>query len=357
MDSITERIKGHFAEGPDSLLNDRERRVLKEHGGFVAGGALTSIACNREIADVDIYVPSLEAAIDLMQGATYAHKTSKSITFSDARRDHPCQIITMFYPKTPEEIFGAFDFSVCMAAYSFADDEVYYGDSFVADNMQRRLRFNHNTAFPISSLSRVDKYKEKGYSISNIEYMKILASIASLGIKDIDGLAKQVGGMYGDAMLIGIESLEDFYQAEDQQLVSMGVNAQPISRVEKELICDHYPQLRHKRFIQAHPDTSTDTFSVPYQETGRYKVGDEINLAHASVYDFGFNHKSGSEHHWHWSSLLELDLVLEVKGKPQNNILREGQYETSGTYRVVASYDVAEFIGKSPLEIARYLCG
>lgn len=59
------------------------------------------------------------------------------------------------------------------------------------------MKFNSETAFPIVSLLRVQKYEKKGYSISKPEFIRIILTCMNLEIDSYDELKEQLGGMYG----------------------------------------------------------------------------------------------------------------------------------------------------------------
>lgn len=59
------------------------------------------------------------------------------------------------------------------------------------------LKFNHNTAYPIMSALRVQKYEKKGYVISKPEFIKIMLTINNLKINTYKEVKEQIGGMYG----------------------------------------------------------------------------------------------------------------------------------------------------------------
>jgi len=87
---------------------------------------------------------------------------------------------------------------VCMAAFDFKTEEFVLHNDFLKHNVSRILRFNANTAYPIVSALRVDKYKKKGFNISKSEYLRIMLSILNLHIDNYQELKNQIGGMYGE---------------------------------------------------------------------------------------------------------------------------------------------------------------
>lgn len=202
-------------------------KKLKKYNAFVAGGAITSLFTNKDINDIDIYFRDEK---DLINFITEIYNnnywivscTDKSILFQYKREDHNCidiQLIYFKYFKDAYEIFNTFDFTVNMGAFDFKTEEFVFHDDFLKHNSQRILKFNDKTAFPIISLLRVQKYKEKGFSISKPELLRIALTCMKLKINTYDELKNHLGGMYGvnlDKLFEEIEGKEfDLQEAID----------------------------------------------------------------------------------------------------------------------------------------------
>lgn len=173
---------------------------LKSYKCFIAGGTITSLFCNRDINDIDIYFRSQNDVIDFLTESwnnkdwVVAHtKKATLIQYGDIQ----IQLIHFNYFKTAQEIFNTFDFTVCMGVFDFEIEEFVLHNDFLKHNAQRMLQFNINTAFPIVSALRVQKYEQKGYHISKPEYIRILLACMGLKITSYDELKEQMGGMYG----------------------------------------------------------------------------------------------------------------------------------------------------------------
>lgn len=177
---------------------------MKDKGGcYVAGGALTSIATGKhnEIEDYDIYFPTREscvAAIRYMKedNPHVAFVSDKSITYVLSGAIKIQFIYYDFYP-TAEDIFNHFDFSVNMMAYDCRTDSLVTHENFWMHNSQRFLSINPDTKFPILTMLRLDKYKNKGYSTSRTEVLKLGLKVASLNISNWEEFKNQIGNSYG----------------------------------------------------------------------------------------------------------------------------------------------------------------
>lgn len=190
-------------------------QMFKDYNVIVAGGMITSLFNNKEINDVDVYFRDQKDIVAFMTeiwegGKWIKCHTNKAtmITIDDV----DVQLIHYNYFANAEEIFNAFDFTVCMGAFDFQTEQFYFHDDFLKHNSQRVLKFNKNTSFPLISLMRIRKYEEKGYKISKPEFFRIVLTCMNLEIESYEELKDQLGGMYGvgyDQMFADIEE-EDF---------------------------------------------------------------------------------------------------------------------------------------------------
>lgn len=175
--------------------------IFKRYDCILAGGAITSLFTNKPINDFDIYFRNKDLLhsflVNEADGAWVICYTNNAFTFKlDDNILIQCVYFNFF--DNIYDLFNTFDFTVCMGAYDFKDENFVLDNNFLKDNSQRFLRFNSKTKYPIISALRVDKYKNKGYYISKIEYMKIMLTISKMNIEDYIELKEQLGGMYGD---------------------------------------------------------------------------------------------------------------------------------------------------------------
>jgi len=192
--------------------------VLGSAGCFVAGGAITSLFTNRDVNDIDIYFPSQESLKKVLihmyceeermldepsclQGelqqfeAMIVSVTEKAVTV--AHNKTLLQLIYFDYYDTAEKIFDSFDFTACMGAYDIKSGEFVLHPEFIYDNSAKRLTVNTKTAFPFISVLRIQKYVERGWTISTKHVMMLSLACNKLKIASWDELKAQMGGMYG----------------------------------------------------------------------------------------------------------------------------------------------------------------
>lgn len=190
-------------------LDDDLVSILTEHNAFIAGGAITSVMTNKPINDYDIYFRSkteftkvITEVMNLDQSGIISSSslwmfnvTDKSLMFkSDGNL---IQFICYRFFNNPDELFKSYDFTINMGAYDFARDDFEFHPDFFRHNAQRYLHFNPTTDYPLVSAMRVQKYKERGYTISKAQMLKILMTISDLEINSWNQFKDHVGGMYG----------------------------------------------------------------------------------------------------------------------------------------------------------------
>lgn len=202
--------------------------LLKKYKVIVAGGTITSLLSNKDINDIDVYFRNEESIIDFVSeiwGDSHwvVSHTKKATQFAFAVKDRDAidlQLIHFEYFNSPEEIFKTFDYTVCMGAFDFEKEEFVLHEDFLKHNSQRLLKFNSDTAFPIVSMLRVQKYENKGYKISKPEFIRIILTCMNLDINTYEELKEQMGGMYGinyDKLFEDVDDEEfDLQQAIDK---------------------------------------------------------------------------------------------------------------------------------------------
>lgn len=196
-----------FKKEEDKLLcfSDDLAFLLERHGCWIAGGAITSVFTGKEINDIDVYFPSKEAFSSVMAEiydaevsfgeAHVCHITNKSLLLQSDGQDVQFSVFKFF--DSVEDIFESFDFTAVMGAYSFAEKKFYFHPEFMKHNAQRFLKFNKGTRYPLISMLRVDKYRERGYTTSKQEMLKIGMAIANKNFDGWEMVIDEVGSMYG----------------------------------------------------------------------------------------------------------------------------------------------------------------
>jgi len=191
-------MKKHVREA-NMILGRIDKDVLatmKKHGGFVAGGAVTSIFTSAPINDFDIFFPTVKAANNCVAGWD-EKKSEKPVVTDNAysfQLDHQRYQFIKVATGTPEQVIGGFDFTVCMGAVT-VDGDFTFAPDFFQHLAQRRLVFNIGTEFPICALYRTRKYIKRGFELSGIEAIKLALRIQNLDISDYKELRRQLMGI------------------------------------------------------------------------------------------------------------------------------------------------------------------
>lgn len=178
---------------------------------FAAGGAVTSVFTGKPINDVDVYFKSREA-FEYQVGQAYengwwcASSSKRAVTFSD--NGTIIQFMHFDFFPTAQDIFKAFDFTVVMGALDYDTKEFVFHDDFLKHNSQRFLRFNPGTRYPLASATRVLKYQERGYTIGKGDILKIALACRGVRIESWEDLKDQIGGAYGEKVVLENEGKE-----------------------------------------------------------------------------------------------------------------------------------------------------
>ena len=177
-------------------------------GAWVAGGALTSVYTGQSINDVDIYFKDRASFEEAVRGAYddglwCVAKTSRAVTF--AYGNSIVQMMHFNWFSDPAAIFDSFDFTCCMAAMDCETKDIIMHGDFLKHASQRFLKFHSGTAFPFGTVARVLKYQKRGYTIGVNEMLRIALKCSTVPISSWDDLKEQIGGQYGEAVIIAGE--------------------------------------------------------------------------------------------------------------------------------------------------------
>lgn len=193
------------------LVNNDVWEMFKRHNVIIAGGAITSVFCNREVNDIDVYFRTPEDYLkfvhDIFQGEyqfrlVVTNVTNRSVLLVDRYTGQHVQLIVYKFFKNELQVFKDYDFTCNMGALSFnwaePDTEhfVFHPD-FLKHNSQRYLSFNEGTAYPLISALRVAKYVEKGYNISKAQMLKVLMAVNTVSLNSWEEVKDHCGGFYG----------------------------------------------------------------------------------------------------------------------------------------------------------------
>lgn len=207
-------------------------------GCYIAGGSVLSAVTRTEIADYDIYPKNKQALLDvcmtLADANTYVVSvTDRAITFksNDIIMDNDeravFQVMRFADTDTPDKIFSAFDFTVCMGAYDCDTKQYTFHDDFWPDVASKSLRFNPGTKFPLNSLIRIQKYIKKGYTAGKGEIAKIALAVANKGMPTSwTELEQQLGGIYGRELKLKVEDTPFSFEAAIEILSDLDYNSQ-----------------------------------------------------------------------------------------------------------------------------------
>lgn len=211
------------------ILKNDVVNLLKKYNTVIAGGCITSIFCNREIHDIDIYFHSNKDFFLFVKecieeyGGHILYISKKAVTIGgmvikdfgsyNENTKINLQCIAIDFVDSIDDIFNFFDFTVCMGAFDFSTEEFVLHEQFLLDNAKKQLVVNPKTKYPISTLFRVNKYKDYGYNISNKEYLKIIIAIHSIKCNSWEEFEEQIGNGYQKIVDLNINDQEFSWDA------------------------------------------------------------------------------------------------------------------------------------------------
>lgn len=107
-------------------------------GAYLAGGAVTSVFTNKPINDADVYFKTEDDFNAAIAGAYddslwCVDVSKRSVTFADRYATVRQYMHFDFFP-TANDIFSAFDFTVCMGAYDYDAKELVLHPDFLKHN-------------------------------------------------------------------------------------------------------------------------------------------------------------------------------------------------------------------------------
>lgn len=173
--------------------------VLKENNAILAGGAITSLFTRKPINDFDIYFRNETDAVNMLRDGGSVHSFSKKAVMLGCD-GNMVQLIYFNYFADAHEIFKSFDFTINMGAFDFTTEEFVFHEDFFLHNTKRMLRFNPETAFPIVSALRIEKYTTRGFVIPATDNTSVMLACMNLKIDTWGEFKEQAGGMYGTNM-------------------------------------------------------------------------------------------------------------------------------------------------------------
>lgn len=182
-------------------------KFLSTINACIAGGFITSIFTGNPISDVDIFFRNPEdyekannyfklCQIKVYRNTKSVCETDKANTFSTTynnkyytdsydyglsfsrRADDDSELIIQIVKDSvncgePEDIINRFDIMACQAAFDFKTEKFVIGSRFLQDNIRKRITINSECKNVIGCFYRIQKYIDKGYTVSPREYIKL----------------------------------------------------------------------------------------------------------------------------------------------------------------------------------------
>jgi len=357
--TIVKELKKHIPQNTWDFLT--------AHKCMLVGGALTSILTKKDINDFDIYfkdrdsfvlslmdIRGIKDKLDLGEYSEdldinlqyldsyefhYLCHTEKSATFRHKHTKAVYQLIHQNFYNSVEEVFNDFDFTINMVGYDFELDEVVVHPEAMLHLSQRILATNSGTKYPLISVLRVNKYQDRGYTISKKEMVKLLLAVSKLEFNSYDDVGKHVGGLYGTLNVAKVfdttkefsidEVIEQLSELDFDALNSVNTDVRSETfddALEQIILGEHHHKLPHlKRVHLINGELRSD-----WDRSYTYSVG-EIHYpkpkGSCDGLPFGFAGSEGIYCHKGIPNQYYGDTLLEVEPlNPKENTRNEAKF-------------------------------
>lgn len=173
------------------------RDIIKEHPEVViAGGFIRSCIAREPIADIDLFIPSVDRIDGLIEKLRYRnngshriHKTENAITIHGYQ--FPVQVITRWTYPNPQAVLDSFDYSIARAVLWYGSaTKTWHGECdprFYADLAAKRLYYcaPQRTEDAGGSILRMLKFYQRGYTITLGSLAGVIARMLK-GVPDVN---------------------------------------------------------------------------------------------------------------------------------------------------------------------------
>lgn len=217
--AIEKLLTGVFENYLSSITDEVLREKVK-NSAFIAGGCIPSMLMDEWVNDYDVYFTSKVVAIEVwnyyrklidseksrdrlithgedyikikyekeLSKNTYAPVfiSNNAITLTDK-----IQIITKFTGE-PQDVVKNFDWAHLRSYYKYPK---LYLDPEVYRYITEKDLVYTGSAYPLSSMMRMQKYTKKGWKITAMDQLKIALDMAKFDLADLEVLKDQMTGI------------------------------------------------------------------------------------------------------------------------------------------------------------------
>lgn len=128
---------------------------------------------------------------------TFLGNKSITIKIKTARGNLKYQFILRFYGEPEEVMDKTFDFQHCKIAFDLKNRKYIANQDTFECLAKKQIKYI-NSFYPISSLNRLFKYKSRGFTYTNDEFIKIIKDIHNVNVDNKYILEDQLVGYYED---------------------------------------------------------------------------------------------------------------------------------------------------------------
>lgn len=194
-------LKEHLKSLHNEIVENISSLVLKElikKETYFAGGCFKSLVLNEKVNDYDLYFKDAKHVKDFISLVKPENfntnfelllSTNNAVTFEF--NEKIIQFIIK-YSGMPYQVINCFDFLHCQNFYNPTDEYLELKENAI---LNKELIYNNKSILPISSMKRIAKFASQGWTIDDLEIVKIAQNIASHDLKNKKVLKEQVVGL------------------------------------------------------------------------------------------------------------------------------------------------------------------
>lgn len=195
----------HTLPTKEAILEQKLQKLLGAIGNFIimdeiekhcffAGGCIRDLYTGNKIKDYDIFFKSKESAEEILEmlrvdfRLDYEFLFESKHTFSIKVGDDIFQFCKPPYSGDPDEVISKFDYTNCMAYYSFSGKKITTTFDFEHAIQLKELVFNKKAYNPTIAVKRYSKFVDDGWQPSDrFDYHELLTLSAKSSRRSSSG--------------------------------------------------------------------------------------------------------------------------------------------------------------------------
>ena len=174
-------------------------KFFLKDSGYIAGGAIVSLALDENPNDIDIFFKHEDVAAAFRSYFKRDQRYVKAITPNAITLEIEgmvYQLVTRFTGPV-ERVFKTFDFEHCKCYFDLATEDLIYNPTLIHS---KELIYSTDDQYPLTALKRLVRFTKRGWRPTNQTILDIAQRLSALDLKNEKVYNNQVIGFYGSSM-------------------------------------------------------------------------------------------------------------------------------------------------------------